>query len=210
MLTTKVFASTITNLTDARYFAAWEVDWLGFEVSENGPHALSADAVKEIVEWVDGVKIIGEAGLLNIAALDQILNSYTLDGIQFSEFTELQVMKEIPSTLTRFQSVRIVDVDHLEELLPWLAMRSEFVDYFLLDITDLEQPFSEQVMALIHRFNKDFPLVYDTNLSPKEMEVWLSGTKPAGIKVLGGMEEKVGYKSFEDLDELFEAIEILV
>ena len=34
MLKTKVKASSITNLTDARYFAAWGVNWLGFDLRQ--------------------------------------------------------------------------------------------------------------------------------------------------------------------------------
>jgi len=53
MLTTTVKASSISNLTDARYFAAWHVDWLGFDLTANGLSVLSLPEVKEIKDWID-------------------------------------------------------------------------------------------------------------------------------------------------------------
>ena len=49
MLTKKVIAANITNLTDARYFAARGVDFLLFDLSQ-----VSLDKVFEIKEWVEG------------------------------------------------------------------------------------------------------------------------------------------------------------
>jgi len=49
MLTRRVIAANITNLTDARYFAARGVDYLMFDVS-----SLGLDKIIEIKEWVEG------------------------------------------------------------------------------------------------------------------------------------------------------------
>ena len=58
MLKTKIKANSITNLTDARYFAAWEVEWLGFNL--NPGESIALQQVPAIKDWVDGVKIVGE------------------------------------------------------------------------------------------------------------------------------------------------------
>jgi len=53
MLKTKVIASHVTNLTDARYFAARGVDFLLFDLDD-----ITIDAAVEIKEWVEGPEIL--------------------------------------------------------------------------------------------------------------------------------------------------------
>jgi len=53
MLTRRVIAADITNLTDARYFAARGVDYLMFDLSQ-----LPLDKLLEIKEWVEGPSAI--------------------------------------------------------------------------------------------------------------------------------------------------------
>lgn len=49
----KVIAANITNLTDARYFAAWEVDYILFDLD-----SLQIDQVKEICDWISGPQVL--------------------------------------------------------------------------------------------------------------------------------------------------------
>ena len=49
----KIIAANITNLTDARYFAAWEVDFLLFDLD-----VISLQQVDEIREWVSGPELL--------------------------------------------------------------------------------------------------------------------------------------------------------
>ena len=54
MLKTKVLVCDIDNLTDARYFAAWMVDCLSFNLCESATIKLSTDQIIEIMNWVEG------------------------------------------------------------------------------------------------------------------------------------------------------------
>ena len=68
MLKIKVKASSIANLTDARYFAARGVEWLGFPLGGGGD-GLDLATVKAMSEWVDGVVFVGE---FNLSTADEI------------------------------------------------------------------------------------------------------------------------------------------
>lgn len=48
-----LIAERIQNLTDARYFAAMGVAWMGFDLSSEQP-ALSIDQVIAMIDWVEG------------------------------------------------------------------------------------------------------------------------------------------------------------
>ena len=51
MLKTKIIAADLQNLTDARYFAAWLVDYMSFNLSEE---SANLSKIKEIMDWVEG------------------------------------------------------------------------------------------------------------------------------------------------------------
>ena len=62
MLKLKIKANDITNLTDARYFAAKEATWLTFNFVEKTPTYIEPMTARAIFEWVEGVEIVGSAG----------------------------------------------------------------------------------------------------------------------------------------------------
>ena len=53
-------ASRLTNLTDARYFAAKDVQFLGFNLEAGTPGHLDPMYMRAIREWVQGPVILGE------------------------------------------------------------------------------------------------------------------------------------------------------
>lgn len=52
----KTAALGIRNLTDARYFAAMNVDWIGFDMSADSP--LTVEHIQAFSDWVEGPKIL--------------------------------------------------------------------------------------------------------------------------------------------------------
>ena len=60
MLKIKVKASQITNLTDARYFAAKEVEWLSFDFTEGSSTYIDPMKARAMFDWVEGPCIVGE------------------------------------------------------------------------------------------------------------------------------------------------------
>ena len=95
MLKTKVKASSVTNLTDARYFAAFEVEWLGFNLESGSENSVSPQFVNAVKDWVDGVKIIGEFGLASPDEIKLAVQSMNLDEVQVGMFTSLNEVIEL-------------------------------------------------------------------------------------------------------------------
>ena len=60
MYNPQIKASQITNLTDARYFAAWGVEWLGFGLESGQDYFVTTAQMAAIKEWVEGPKMVGE------------------------------------------------------------------------------------------------------------------------------------------------------
>jgi len=79
MLKLKIAVLSINNLTDARYFAAYGVDYLGFDLNTESDDFLGFDKIKEIVEWVEGPKTLGQ--LTDVSGKNLFDEVLTLDAV---------------------------------------------------------------------------------------------------------------------------------
>lgn len=166
MLSKKIIASSITNLTDARYFAGWMIDYLHFDLRPSSPNQVSIQQVGEFISWIEGPQIL----------------------LSVDENIDLELLKNLP----------VVGI-----------VKNQQTQYRGLQVTEVNQ-YSEQgageVMALLvdtidDKFkNLDIDVFFDINASDE----WVNADWIEGLVVYGGPEEKVGLKSFDDLDEIFE------
>lgn len=212
MLKTQIKASQITNLTDARYFAAWGIDWIGFDLEEGSENFVPPSSLLGIKDWIEGPKIIGE---FNLLAADDILATASqlgLDGVQLGPFFPAQELVKLKGLQIIQKIVIDREISH-EEIESLFLERKPEVDLFLLDFTangiSWEQVKGGQSSISILQINgwtPTYPILLDINFAASDHQELLD-LGILGFAVKGGAEEKVGFKSFEDLDELFEAIE---
>ncbi len=216
MLSTKVKASAITHLTDARYFAAWGVRWMGFNLSPGDATYISPVQVQAIRSWVDGPLITGEFGaaqsgediLAGIALLD-------LDAVQIDTLTTLETVLQLEGqvpVLKEFIVDRDTDLFLLREDIEAFGAHCEA---FLLNFSkgglswsDIGQlaPFDREELR---NWAEQFPLLLEIDFDTEEAATVLEDWPFYGLSVRGGEEEKAGYKSFDEMDELFEQLEIV-
>lgn len=173
MIQKNVIAQNITNLTDARYFAAWGVRYLSFNLINDSAYFLAWEKIQEIIEWVEGPKTLIEANAIEFLEgidghiLSNIYSSLPLNKESFFRTS----MQEVKSGLTKGNYIVKIEDKDLEALSS-LDYSQESVELFL-DISDVSLSTIKQL--------PDF-----------------------GFVIQGGEEEKLGVKSYDDLDELFE------
>jgi len=215
MLKTKIKASSIANLTDARYFAAWEVKWLGFNLDPGSDNYVPPQTIKAMKEWVDGVEFVGEFGMHGPQDILTAVEMLELDAVQVSPFTT-------PSDLVALKGqtiIREVVIEHNTteiELNDQLLLWAPYVRYFLLNFDkngitwqDLQQ--EEQLsLSFLQDLCSSYDVILSIDLNAENVESVLEQFRPYGINLKGGAEEKVGYKSFEELDEILEQLEVTV
>ena len=186
----KVLANYINNLTDARYFAAFEVDWLVYCLDQSTEGFLEGQEVKEIMEWIDGPKACGYFG-----------------NVKDEDWTNFMV-KDLP--LSTILVDRVIDTDaeiilkvkgsQKEEVEKVLEANSEKVGSFLLvDSAGIPQ-------KTLTELCKKYPIILSSEHKVDELEDLIIASGPAGVELRGGTEEKVGFKSFDELDALFNII----
>lgn len=216
MLKTKVKASSITNLTDARYFAAWEAEWLGFDFDAGSEEHIPVQNMIAIKEWVDGVKIVGEFGVMHSAAdITAAIELVGLDAVQLGMLVETSTAMELNgvSIIKEF----VVQNDTTEEdIAEHFSNFAAYTDTFLLDFSksnctwEVLQKGELITVDFIKELCQEFKIIIGVDFSGDMIDEFLESIIPLGIHVKGGEEEKVGFKSFDVLDEVFENLEIFV
>lgn len=212
MLKIKFKASSITNLTDARYFAAWGAEWLGFNLDVGNENYASPHKVAAIKEWVDGVKIVGEFNMQTAAEIGAAVEMLNLEVVQVGMFTNLEDLKKIEG-ISIIQELIVEASTSEAEILDKITSITPYINYLLLNFDknniqweDLKTGKSISIDCLKTICEKH-KTILSINLKEDFLEELIATIQPFALNVLGGEEEKVGIKSFDELDEIFELLE---
>lgn len=215
MLKTKIKAAAITNLTDARYFAAREVEWLGFNFELGTSHYIQPVAMKAIKEWVDGVKIVGEFGTHPVEEIKKAIEVLELDFIQVGLFTTVEDVINLQGT-TIIREIVIEKSTTEADIEEQIEEFAAYVDIFLLDFSkndihweDLKEG-EHLAIPFLKRLCSECSVLLTMDLSADNVIEILEVLKPHGLQVKGGEEEQVGLKSFDELDDILDVLEIYV
>ncbi|PPK87294.1 phosphoribosylanthranilate isomerase [Neolewinella xylanilytica] len=204
MLQTHLLAFGITHLTDARYFAAWNADYLSFSI---GPDGLSVEEFMAIREWVEGPTCVVEwrrgAG-----------EPLTAEAVKAYGITHLLLDHDAPlpdldgESLTLIRRIPVAGYQSAEDIGELLHATTGPVvlDFAAGGIAyeDLAEgsPFT---IGELQRILGDRPAYLHIDLEAEDADA--AAAVFHGLALRGSSEEKVGYKSFDDLDDLLEALE---
>ncbi len=214
MLATKVLASGITHLTDARYFAAWEVDYLAFPLGEGVGEAISWDYLNALREWVEGPEIVAEIGRIDkAAAWTETLTANKIKTVLLHEDTTdetAEVLKAAGQTIIR--ELKIDQFQTSEDIEEKIGEHPA-TDLFVLSFEDwvtYKDVAEGSIFNLeaINRIAATHQCLLQLNLGGEAPKTIKDRHPIVGFAVRGSSEEKVGYKSFDDLDDLFEGLEV--
>lgn len=177
----KVLVTHITNLTEARYCAGMEVDFLGF------PGTLEPALLRDIRSWVVGPSFWIEAAVAAELAAHPHEDGYILSHALAAELSE-------KGHLPARWMVRVTAAE-----VPDLLARTWQPTYVLLDTPAASD--SEVPRALCQRFAV-LILAEDGGVVANVHE-W--GAQ--GIYLLGDDEERPGLRDFDFLSRMFEVLE---
>jgi phosphoribosylanthranilate isomerase len=214
MLATKVLASGITHLTDARYFASWEVDYLAFPLGDGVTEAISWDYLNALREWVEGPEIVAEIGRVDDGtAWTEILATHNIKTVLLYEDTADEVAETMKAAgITVIRQLMIDQFQTGEDVQATIAEHPT-TDLFILGLEDwvTYQDVAEGAILSIEaldQISRTHQCLLQLNLGGEDPKAIKDRHPIAGFAVRGSSEEKVGYKSFDDIDDLFEGLEV--
>ncbi len=194
MLKTQILAAEVSNLTDARYFAAWGVDYVSFNCNEGEENFIGESKLVEIKDWIEGPQFLAYFNGLNEAhSMEELVDRTGLQGLVLGPFTPDKTIKSLDAekllkeylesdARKLFEEKNQIHEDRYSLVPIVKTSRQRASDFFLenvlLDIEDLDLDTVKKII----------------NLSQ------------CGLVLRGGVEEKVGLKSFDFLDEVFDLL----
>ena len=213
MLKIKVKASDITSLTDARYFAAKEVEWLSFNFTEGVVGYIQPMKARAIFEWVEGVKIVGEFNSMTADEINFYTEGWSLQAVQVGHFTPIEEVLKIKNVpiIKEIVIEEFTNPDFLrKELLPF----APFVEAFQLSFDKnsisweaLKNPNSMIMVEDLKEICEAFKIILSIDFQKNTLNEILE-LNLYGLNLKGGEEERVGVKSFDELDDILDALEI--
>jgi phosphoribosylanthranilate isomerase len=209
MLKINIKASSVSNLTDARYFSALEVQWLGFSLTE-GDDFVSPTVVKAIKEWLEGPFFVGEFGIEDAETIGNMVQNIGLDAIQVPIFyTESLSAIDVPI----FKEIVIDKSLPASELQTLITDNIDSTTYFIIDFQKNNIAWKSILLSeninidLLQRLCQQHKILLSIDCNPKEINSILQAIQPHGLCVRGGEEEAVGVKAFDDLQDWFDVLE---
>jgi phosphoribosylanthranilate isomerase len=214
MLRAKVMAASVAGLTDARYFAAWGVEWLGFSLDRADGARLAPLEARAIREWVDGVKIVGEFGLSDIEEMLEALESIPLEAVKTGMHTSPETLAALAAKTFVFQEWIAEDDSAPGRLSHFLASNKPWVDVFTLDFARngfswaaLRAGQAPISLPFLRDLARRYPLLLAVDWLPEDLPDALDQSGALGLQLRGEAETQTGFKSFERLDAIFERLE---
>ncbi len=210
-LITKIKASGINNLSDARYFSTF-AEWIGFNFTPDSPNYVALDKAKELIGWLSGPRIVAEFEQQDEAFINQVCEILQIDSIQTDLDLNFTALSPIVSTvIKRITISEYIDDNRLESI---LIADSGSIAYFVLDFTQSKLTWQDLQNHpyfppnRLQEWCENFPVILQLPFTPENVLEVVEQVKPLALNLAGGTEDKVGLRAFDDLDPIVEQLEV--
>ena len=176
-LKTLVKVGNISNLSDARYCAGMGVQLLGFNLDPSDPEHISLDTAREIMGWVSVDDFVFECGTMSV---DEILKTKKETGVSFFQIDD-------PINVSKLKNA------DCKVILKDAEATDAHPDYILIE---------DQ-----HELNSTVPILRGFDVSTDELPQILDSENYSGIALKGSIEEKPGFKDYDELADILEFLE---
>tara|TARA_B100001248_G_C27383122_1_gene458151 strand:- start:1175 stop:1780 length:606 start_codon:yes stop_codon:yes gene_type:complete len=192
-----VHVSSISNLSDARYCSGMMVDSLGYNLDENSNNVLSIDSVKEISQWVNGVKFVAEFYNSSEEYINKILENEIFDAIQLNIENKIKNINFNNSKVL----IRVSNPNEINE------NTNKFLDEnFPKTETLIIDNLSSESINNLDYLDRKYMLI----INPYELISSLISKlehKNFGLLLKGSSEIRPGLKDYDSLSEFLESID---
>ena len=201
-LKTTVKIGRITNLSDARYGAGMGVDFLGFCFSSDSEEYIEPDEFKEIAGWVSGPQLVGEFINEQATTIYNLAKELKLEIVQVEQ---VHTANELSSKLKVIYRLNLETLSDKDEITVCLQNLTPTVEYVLIDSEKI--PNQNQLKA-IEALSSQFKILRGFDLNDESISDELDKSAVTGISLNGSQEIKAGFKDYDELADILEALEL--
>lgn len=204
---TKIFLQQINDLHEARYAAAMDIDFIGFNFDPVLGTVLTFEEVLGIQEWITGVKKVAVFGEQSIEEIQIFLSKIHVDYVQINTWTPASELTKLHVPVIK--KIPIVHDVSFEQLNFLIEPYQNIASYFLLDGYNHNitwgsfdnQPFEWKVIAKICQV---YPCFVGFNLTPQTVSEVMEQIKPFGIALHKGIRNEVQELDFDAIEKIIE------
>lgn len=193
-LKTFVKINGVNNLSDARYCAGMNVNLMGFCVNPGSEEYISSEKFNEITSWTSGVEFVGELGNSNGDNISDLISDY---GVSFIESNDYNILKSSESPVKKILNVDITKIDS-----------STFEGIDLVIISKSSDDISPEEISAIKEVAASNKVLIGYGVTVDNLDSLLEETNAYGIAISGGSEIRPGYKDYDELADILEALEV--
>lgn len=189
-----VLAYEVNNLSDARYFAGMGVEMISFPL-DNG--AMNMETFEGIREWIEGIYISGAFANEHEDKINEISESLNLD------YIHIQNPDIDCSKLNKPVIQQLSFKDEVDEVATAFQRGASL---YVIENKDPDRPVYDDINALKNLYFKDKLLIgYGINF--ENIHEIHNQLLPYGFALKGGQEIRPGFKDFDEMADILEAIE---
>jgi len=184
MTNLNIKAGRINNLTDARFFAAANVKYIGFDFRTENKNQLTIEDALEIKNWLSGPEYILEFSECNYDKIFEYCSKLNTNLIQIPYSASYQ-------NLNDYKLFLAVENDLNAE-----QTHNNFVENYVITINSKES---------LEKFYSHFPnAIYHLNLSLNEQIDIFKKYPKINLELIGKEEEEIGIKSYDEINDLLD------
>jgi phosphoribosylanthranilate isomerase len=203
-LRTTVKVGDITNLSDARYCAGMGVDQLGFCFESESEKYVDSTTFAALSSWLSGVKYTAEFPSYQTDKIKNTLQDYSpVQQLQVRAPYEAAALTELGLPVA--YQIEASDFDSLGTLVDEMQINRAAVKYFILEN---EHGTDRLTLEDALRLAEQFPVFLGFGITPQNILPIVENSSIQGISLRGSHEIKPGYKDYDDLAEILEALEV--
>lgn len=200
-LKTFVKVGSISNLSDARFCAGFGVDLLGFDLEPGSEHYVSLAEANEIMGWVAGPAFVAELGEMPVGEILELQEENKFPYVQVNQAETADLLHS-----KGHQVILNVEVSAKEDLAKLSNLTNTHgLAYAIIDCKSPQ--LIPEIESLLSNLSS-VPLIkaYDVELS--QLDHIIQVQPFFGIALKGSQEDKPGFKEYDELADILEALEI--
>lgn len=200
-------AASISNLTDGRYFAAANAEWMGFVLDPSRAEALSIQLAMEFMGWLSGPRYVGEFGASSVVQINEAVDTLGLDSIEITEAIDLEGLSDkIESVLFRLVPQKPFQITQVQAQ---IEVVKKYTAQFILDFSKAEIDWADlgdQEKSDLRKFCQEHPVILNFPFSPENANEIVDAINPLGIEFRGSEEISTGMQLYTALDPVLESL----
>lgn len=200
----KIKVSGINNLTDARYFAAKGVDFIGFDINPESENFIPLHEIKTIMTWISGVRFVAECSDMDLNTIVESCHFLNIDCVEINSGYNVDAFHHEPFTL--FEKAVLTDEKTFDMIANNGRSAYTVLDCHILNF-NYEKILANEWIEIFQQTNSKNPIFLDINYTIDELSNLIEQLHPYGIQIQHKNSiQTIGEANYEQLDLIFDSL----